>query len=182
MTKNSLKTKIVDLMNLANDDFSWELSANYNAGLDWPIWYANYLQQPLSELFQRSLTVSELTHSLMTVSIERGIISPNADSSVFFTLHFIEHFAETPIALADSLALYFSPYCPFCIYVHNAIKRLNIKVELLNVNDERKHYQDLINERKRATVPVLKITSNDGAVRLMPESKDIVSYLNKSYG
>ena len=182
MTRNNLKNKITDLINQASDDFSWELSADDSDSLDWPIWYANFLQGPLSDLFERPFTVSELTYCLMCVAFEQKIVQPSADRAAFFASHFVEHYAPTSTALNDSLALYFNPYCPFCTYVIDAIKGLNIKVELLDVYQERKHYQTLINERKRATVPVLKITSDEGVVRLMPESKDIVNYLNKTYG
>ena len=41
---------------------------------------------------------------------------------------------------------------------------------------------DLIAERGRATVPVLRITSPDGSERWMPESADIIAYLEELYG
>jgi glutaredoxin 2 len=50
-------------------------------------------------------------------------------------------------------------------------------VEIRNVYADRKDLEDLYNARKRTTVPVLRITT-DEEDRWMPESRDIVEYLN----
>ena len=44
------------------------------------------------------------------------------------------------------------------------------------------YLQELRDARGRTTVPVLRITSPDGNERWMPESSDIVRYLQTSYG
>ena len=78
--------------------------------------------------------------------------------------------------------LYYFDSCPFCVRVLRAIDLMDLDVELRNVYDDRDYLMELRQARGRATVPVLKITSPDGAERWMPESADIVRYLQATYG
>ena len=66
--------------------------------------------------------------------------------------------------------------------VRRAIDALGIEVELRDIYEDMQHRDDLIEARGRATVPVLRITSSEGENRWMPESRDIVRYLQESYG
>jgi glutathione S-transferase len=66
--------------------------------------------------------------------------------------------------------------------VRSAIDELEIDVELRDVFQDSQHCDDLIEARGRATVPVLRIAAANGEVRWMPESRDIVSYLQITYG
>lgn len=75
------------------------------------------------------------------------------------------------------LALYMTPYCPFCIFVKSAISSLDMDVEMRNIY-EQEYFEDLMAARKRATVPVLRITEGSKESWL-PESKDIVKYLTE---
>ena len=88
--------------------------------------------------------------------------------------------AEEPAG--DKLALYQTNSCPFCMRVRYAIEDLGIDVELRHIDKDPSHRQALIEARGRATVPVLRITSPDGEDRWMPESADIVRYLQATYG
>lgn len=81
----------------------------------------------------------------------------------------------------DKLALYTMPLCPFGWQVNKAIKRLGLEVETRDVVLHPSRRQELIQATGRATVPVLWIQSPDGSVRWMPESRDIVSYLEQTY-
>ena len=74
------------------------------------------------------------------------------------------------------LALYVTPLCGYCHYVISTIKELGLEVEIRNVMAERSDLEDLYNARQRTTVPVLRITTDDDD-RWMPESRDIVEYL-----
>jgi glutaredoxin 2 len=65
--------------------------------------------------------------------------------------------------------------------VRQTINQLGLEVELRNINEDNKYRNELIAERDRATVPVLHITSPNGDKRWMPESRDIISYLEKTY-
>jgi glutaredoxin 2 len=84
--------------------------------------------------------------------------------------------------MQDHLALYYFDSCPFCIRVRRVIDALGIDVELRNIYEEPGYLEELRAARGRTTVPVLRITSADGEERWMPESADIVSYLQASYG
>ncbi|WP_261833644.1 glutathione S-transferase N-terminal domain-containing protein [Vibrio ishigakensis] len=76
-----------------------------------------------------------------------------------------------------NLALYYFDGCPFCTVVRRAIDQLGLDVELRNTMTEPKYREELLEARKRGTVPVLKITNEQGSETWMPESMDIVEYL-----
>ena len=88
--------------------------------------------------------------------------------------------AETPAE--DKLVLYHFDGCPYCSMVRSAIDQLGIDIELRDIFQDSHHRDDLVGARGRATVPVLRIVSPDGEDRWMPESRDIVSFLQKTYG
>ena len=78
--------------------------------------------------------------------------------------------------MQPKLALYVTPLCGYCHYVISTIKELGLEVEIRNVMENREDLEDLYNARHRTTVPVLRITK-DGEDQWMPESRDIVEYL-----
>ena len=82
----------------------------------------------------------------------------------------------------DRLALYYFPSCPYCVLARRVIDHLNLDVELRNIHGDRQHWDDLIAARGTSTVPVLRITSPDGEERWMPESRDILRYLENTFG
>ena len=59
--------------------------------------------------------------------------------------------------------------------------QLGIEVEMRNIDEDTDYRNELLAVRDRATVPVLNITSPKGDKRWMPESRDIISYLEKTY-
>ncbi len=78
--------------------------------------------------------------------------------------------------MQPKLALYVTPMCGYCHYVMSTIQDLGLEVEIRNIYADKKDLEDLYNARKRTTVPVLRITTDEGD-RWMPESRDIVEYL-----
>jgi glutathione S-transferase len=62
------------------------------------------------------------------------------------------------------------------------IDRLGIDVELRDIFENRTYLKELKEARGRRTVPVLRITGASGEERWMPESADIVRYLEATYG
>ncbi|MBW2212738.1 MAG: glutathione S-transferase N-terminal domain-containing protein, partial [Deltaproteobacteria bacterium] len=82
----------------------------------------------------------------------------------------------------DRLALYYIDGCPFCVRVRGVIGELGLDVELRNIYENSTRLEELREARGRTTVPVLRITSADGEDRWMPESTDIIRYLQASYG
>ena len=65
--------------------------------------------------------------------------------------------------------------------VRSKIDQLGIDVELRDVMQDSEHRDDLVEARGRATVPVLRIMSLEGEDRWMPESRDIIRYLQQTY-
>ena len=81
--------------------------------------------------------------------------------------------------VSPSLALYYYDGCYFCFIVKQAISSLGVSVELRNIFAEPRHRQDLQVATGRRRVPVLRIEHADGSVEWMPESRDIVAYLER---
>lgn len=82
---------------------------------------------------------------------------------------------------APDLALYHYDSCPYCAKVRRALQRLGVEVELRDVLEQDEHMDALVEARGRRTVPVLRI-QKAGGDEWMPESDDIVAYLQKRFG
>jgi len=82
---------------------------------------------------------------------------------------------------AEDLALYYFPTCRYCKRVTRALASLELDVELRDVRAEPEFRAELMEARGRGTVPVLRIRRPDGD-EWMPESLDIVAYLNERFG
>jgi glutathione S-transferase len=80
------------------------------------------------------------------------------------------------------LALYHFDGCPYCGRVRTALDRLGLEIELRDTHASPGYAQELIAATGRRTVPVLRIEEAGGALRWMPESLDIVAYLEKHFG
>ena len=144
---------------------------------DWPIWYAEYLLESLSDALQTSFTRSQLIYCLMDADFEHTALEPDSDWPGFYADQFIERYAPSDSAPVDKLSLYHFRGCPFCSMVSAAINRLGIQVDERDIMQNSQYREQLLAARGRTTVPVLRIDSPDGEVRWMPESRDIVRYL-----
>lgn len=82
----------------------------------------------------------------------------------------------------EKLSLYVRDWCGACFMVKRAIGRLGIEVELRDVFRNGDHYDELLAARGRGTVPVLRRDFADGRTEWMPESRDIIDHLNRTYG
>lgn len=144
---------------------------------DWPIWYAGFLQEPLSEALKSNFTRSQLVYCLMDADFEQTARDPESDWPGFFADQFIERYAPSDSVSEDKLSLYHFQGCPFCSMVSSAINKFGLQVESRDIMQSNEYREQLVAARGRATVPVLRIDSPDGGVRWMPESRDIVRYL-----
>lgn len=149
---------------------------------DWPIWYAEYSKGTFAEQFGMNFTQSRLIYCLMNADYEHEARAPDSEWSAFYAKEIVERFAPSEAPAEDKLALYHFNGCPYCSMVRSAIDQLGIDVELRDIFEDSQHRDDLVKVRGRATVPVLRITSADGEDRWVPESRDIASYLQESYG
>ncbi len=82
----------------------------------------------------------------------------------------------------ERLALYYFPYCPFCVMVDRAIQRLGLDIERRNIRQDRVYAGELLEGGGRTTVPCLRIETPDGEVRWLYESRDIIAWLERWAG
>ena len=172
-----LRNRLVDLFRETGHAHHAAFAATDGADPDWPIWYAEYLHAPLAEALQMPFSNSQLVYCLMNADTERTARAPESDWPEFYAGQFIEHCAPGSSPAKDTLVVYHSSFCPFCSIVTSTIERLGLNVELRDIFEDRSYREQLVAARGRATVPVLRITSPDGEDSWMPESRDIVRYL-----
>jgi len=178
----TLRDRLIRLFDLAAKAHFEAFKTVNGEDADWPVWYAQYLQSELSNELSRQFTVSELVYCLIEVETERQARAPDADWRTLYADHFLERFAPPQSPAADRLELYQTAMCPFCQIVREAIGRIGVDVKLRDVAASREFYDELYAARGRGAVPVLKVISMDGVVRWMPESRDIIRYLETHYG
>jgi len=181
MAPEQTRKAIADLMAEVGSKHHEAFLATDGEDPEWPIWYADYLREPLGRLLKTEFTRSRLIYCVMNAEFEREARAPEAEWPPYYAAHFMERFAPAETPAKDKLALYYFPGCPFCRLVERAIDRLGIEVELRDIHADPKHRDDLIAARERSTVPVLRITAEGGSERWMPESRDIVRYLETMY-
>jgi glutaredoxin len=148
---------------------------------DWPIWYAEYAKDTFAEQLGMKFSKSQLIYCLMNADYEYEARAPDSEWPEFYASEFIERFAPSETPSEDKLVLYHFDGCPYCSMVRSAIDQLGVDVELRDIFQDSQHRDDLVKARGRATVPVLRIESPDGEDRWMPESRDIVRYLQETY-
>ncbi len=178
----ALRNDLVDVFQETGSAHHTAFSETDGVDPEWPIWYAEHLQAPLTEALRTPFTKSQLVYCVMDADFEHQARAPESGWQEFYAEQFIERYAPSPAPAKDKLALYFSRSCPYCTLVRSAIDRLGIDVELLKIFDEPRYRDELVAARGRATVPVLRITAPDGEQRLMPESRDIVRHLETLSG
>ncbi len=176
-----LRDNIAELLMQTGHAHHKAFAATDGADPDWSIWYAEYSRDQFAERFGMDFHKSQLIYCLMNADFEHQARSPDSEWPQFYANEIVERYAPSESPAKDKLALYYFDGCPFCNMVRSAIDQLGIDVELRNIMLESQHHDDLIEARGRATVPVLRITSPDSEERWMPESRDIVSYLQKMY-
>lgn len=149
---------------------------------EWALWYAEFLHERLAPFLAAPLTRSRLIFCLIGADDEHRATESDAPWPEYYARRFLECLGPAKEAKEDRLALYYFEGCPFCIRVLRAIDLMDLDVELRNIHESRDYLVELREARGRTTVPVLKITSPDGDERWMPESADIVRYLQATYG
>ncbi len=78
-------------------------------------------------------------------------------------------------------ALYIMSGCPYCIRVLLQMRRLGLPIEVRNVSSEPRHAGDLRQYGGKLQAPCLRI-EQQGEVRWMYESADIIHYLKQRFG
>ena len=176
-----IRNNLVELLQETGRAHHAAFSATDGADPDWSIWYADYLKEPFAKQFDMNFHRSQLVYCLMNADFEHGARSPASNWPEFYADELIERYATSDSPKEDKLALYHFNGCPFCSMVRSAIDHLGIDVELRDIFENPQYRDDLIKARGRATVPVLRIDSPSGEDRWMPESRDIVNYLETTF-
>ena len=60
---------------------------------EWPLWYADYLQERLAPLLDASFTKSELVYLLLRVANEQPLNAPGANWARYYARFFIHLYA-----------------------------------------------------------------------------------------
>ena len=81
----------------------------------------------------------------------------------------------------QSLVLYQFRTCPFCIKVRRAMKRLSLNIEIRDAQRDIANREELLLGGGAIKVPCLKITDQNGEVRWLYESDDIIDYLKQQF-
>lgn len=59
---------------------------------DWPLWYAEYLHEPLGEHLSATLTKAELTYMVVLADKERNLRAPGARWPRYYARFFVERY------------------------------------------------------------------------------------------
>ena len=182
MTDRDELGRLSELFQQAGDAHHRAFSETDGEDPEWALWYAEYLHEKLNTFLAAPITRSRLVFCLIGADDEHRATESDVPWPEYYAQRFLECMGPAEEPAKDQLALYYFDGCPYCVRVLRAIDVLRLDVELRNIYEERRHLDDLLAVRGRTTVPVLRITSPDGEERWMPESADIVRYLQATYG
>ena len=79
--------------------------------------------------------------------------------------------------MTDKPALFARPFCGYCYRVMLAARELGVDVDIHDIWADGESKQQLIEETGGSRVPVLRYREDSGETRWMPESRDIVAWL-----
>ncbi len=155
------------------------LLATDGADPEWASWYAEQLLEPLNAHLHTQLTRSELVHFLTGVARDHEARAPEMPWADYYAQAAHKRFGNG--TAQERLALYETPFCPFCVRVRRVIAELGIEVESRDTLANPEFRRELLEARGRGTVPVLRRMLPSGESRWMPESADIIHYLRDRF-
>ena len=79
----------------------------------------------------------------------------------------------------DKLALYYFKTCPFCIKVRHEMAKLSLPITLRDAQHDPQHRDELLQGGGKIQTPCLRIAEEQGQVRWLYESGDIIKYLQR---
>ena len=82
--------------------------------------------------------------------------------------------------MVESYQLFHFDFCPFCMRVRRYLEQAGITIPLRNIHQEQAAHQELVSGGGSQQVPCLRI-EQDGQVRWLYESADIIDYLAANY-
>jgi glutaredoxin len=179
MDRAELTRKIATLFQDARRAHREQFEGGEQVDPDWPLFYAQHMKPRIAALLGRDSPCVELVRLVLDAEEEHLVRSPATPWHEFYAAYLVERCVA---AGEESLALYYYPYCGYCRRVTEVIDRLGIKVELRDILKVPQHREDLLSARGRQTVPVLRCSDGQGHDRWMPESRDIIAYLERRFG
>jgi glutaredoxin len=84
-------------------------------------------------------------------------------------------------AETKKLVLYQYAACPFCVKVRRVMKRNALNIETRDAKRSEQFKEELLQGGGQLKVPCLRIEDDNGDVRWMFESGDIISYLEQRF-
>jgi glutaredoxin len=81
----------------------------------------------------------------------------------------------------DTLVLYHFSTCPFCIKVRHEMARLSLPITLREAQHDAEHKAELLQGGGKIQTPCLRIADEQGQVRRLYESDDIIRYLQQRF-
>lgn len=180
MDRTERRDAIAALLKQAAEAHHEAFAATDGVDPDWALWYGEHLAEKLPALLGAPLEEVDLVRALADLDEEHRARDPEADWPQYYADMLLEHHASEA---NETLSLYLSPGCPYCHMVVRVIDQLGIReqIELRDIWQDDQHRRDLVAARGRGTVPVLRCQKGD-VDRWMPESRDIMRYLQKRFG
>ncbi len=79
----------------------------------------------------------------------------------------------------ECLVLYHFAACSYCALVRAAAERLGVELEFRDIRENEAYAQELLEAMGRMTVPVLRIEAGEDEDQWLPESAEIIQYLEE---
>jgi len=92
MTDSTLRDKLTDLLKQAAAAHHEAYASTDGADPDWPIWYADYLHEPLGGLLNARFTRSELVYLIVGLDKELQQAAPGADWTTFWARSLLDRY------------------------------------------------------------------------------------------
>jgi glutaredoxin len=181
MSREGTCSKIAELIHDTAEAHHQAFQATEGVDPEWPMWYGDHLHPHIQPFLVTQFTKSRLIHCLVQLDDEYNARDPEVAWNEYYARHLVERYGVADSPQSTSMALYHFSGCPFCTLVRRTIDRLDVEVELRDINRDPQHAADLLEARGRTTVPVMRISEADGHDRWMSESADIVRYLESTY-
>jgi hypothetical protein len=92
---NTLTDQIAPLLKETGRAHHQAFIATDGVDAEWPLWYADDLQKPLSHLLGRALTKSEIVYLLVLLSKRQPVEAPDADWTEFYAAYIVDQYGQT---------------------------------------------------------------------------------------
>jgi NAD(P)H-hydrate epimerase len=92
MIDSTKRQQVIDLLREAGDAHHRAYAETDGADVEWPIWYAEYLQQRLGALLNAQFSRSELVYVLISLDREAQRMAPGGDWRDYYARALLERY------------------------------------------------------------------------------------------